>query len=316
MYTDELIASEDVTDVDRDDKRRWHLRLPEPNPRATRTVLTYKEYVKEKSTEAPAPVADASEMPPGCEYNRNGELCRRDARGFLYPLDENGERRRYKHIKRPREVEPYIWYDLTYPEKERMAEEYKATAASPTPSSPSPVPRQPPLVCAPLGWDNILVTGVSGHDQAQVKHTPVVAANIDIDHVSLDGHAMVDRPPWEQFDLDANDYLVDSNPKYWNTVEGPCYKDFPTAGAVPSTTPSSDQSESKCKPVRGNQGDVIPAMPLLVDEEWNQVYPTGWGDRPTDPYGLVCPTEITFHASWKDIARRSIAEPADARSTR
>ena len=48
-------------------------------------------------------------------------------------------------------------------------------------------------------------------------------------------------------------------------------------------------ASSGCKPVRGNQGDVIPAMPLLVDEDWNQVYPTGWGDRPEDPYGFGLP---------------------------
>ena len=82
---------------------------------------------------------------------------------------------------------------------------------------------------------------------------------------------MVDRPPWEQFDLDTNDYLVDSDPKYWNNVEGPCHRDFPTAGAVPSSTSRTTHRESGrepvipassgCKPARGNPGDVIPAMP-------------------------------------------------------
>ena len=61
-------------DSNRDDKRIWHRRLPPPNPRATRTVLTYLEYVGtgEEPVARGAPV-DA-DLPEGCEYNRNGEL--------------------------------------------------------------------------------------------------------------------------------------------------------------------------------------------------------------------------------------------------
>ena len=151
-----------------------------------------------------------------------------------------------------------------------------------------------------------------------------MAANVDIDHVSLDGHAMVDRPPWEQLDLDANDHLIDSDHKYWNTVEGPCHKDFPTAGAVPSA-PSAHQTQdsgrepvhpdpSGRKPVRKDPGDVIPAMPLLVEDDWNHIYPPGWDEQPDDPYGVLH-TEIISHALLKGTARKFTAEPDDALST-
>ena len=44
LISNKLILSEEVTDENRSDNRRWHLFLPEPNPRATRTVLHYKHY--------------------------------------------------------------------------------------------------------------------------------------------------------------------------------------------------------------------------------------------------------------------------------
>ena len=60
LWSNVLIASEDVADEDRDDQRRWHLRLPEPNPRATKTVLTYKELddrTQDEGLRAPDPCA-------------------------------------------------------------------------------------------------------------------------------------------------------------------------------------------------------------------------------------------------------------------
>ena len=157
------------------------------------------------------------------------------------------------------------------------------------------------MACAPLGWDNLLVSGVSGRDHAQVEHAPVMTAYADNDHVTSGGYAMVDRPPWEQFDLDANDYLIDSNPKYWNTVEGPSYKDFPTAGAIAPSIPGSQgkadegtpvlAASSVRKPAKQSPDNVIPAMPLLVNED-------------SDPYGSVCPTGILYRDSSKDTERK------------
>ena len=89
------------------------------------------------------------------------------------------------------------------------------------------------MTCAPLGWANVLSTVASGPDHAPVKQTPVAAAPTDADHVIGEQFAMADIPPWEQFDRDANDYLVDSGSKYWNNVEGPSYGEFPTSAAVP-----------------------------------------------------------------------------------
>ena len=162
--------------------------------------------------------------------------------GFLYPLDENGERRHYKNVQRPKEVEPYIWYGLKFAEEEKMAEEYRK-ARAPEPPPPEPADSGAPLAFAPLGWDNIMVAGASGPDLAQIEHVPVVAADVDIDHVAMVGHAMVDRPPWEQFDLDANDYLVDSNLVYWNDVDGPRQRSFATAGVSPA---AASKPEEKC----------------------------------------------------------------------
>jgi len=130
-----------------------------------------------------------------------------------------------------------------------------------------------------------------------------MTAYADNDHVTSGGYAMVDRPPWEQFDLDANDYLIDSNPKYWNTVEGPSYKDFPTAGAIAPSIPGSQgkadegtpvlAASSGRKPVKQSPGNVIPAMPLLVNDDWDPAHPKRWADD-SDPYGFGLPYRDTI----------------------
>ena len=38
--------------------------------------------------------------------------------------------------------------------------------------------------------------------------------------------------------------------------------------------------------MRPPKGGVIPAMPLLVDEGWCDIYPPGWSHEPDDPYGF------------------------------
>ena len=48
-----LIASEEVTDENRDDRGKWHAKLPEPVPGVTHTVLLYKEPLSEKKGESP-----------------------------------------------------------------------------------------------------------------------------------------------------------------------------------------------------------------------------------------------------------------------
>ena len=115
---------------------------------ASRTVLLHKEKYKEKKKSDPADY-ETSGLPKGCEYNQRGELCKRDARGFLYPLDEHGERWRYRSIQRPKEVEPDIWYGLTLAEKEKMVEEY-CMAKTPKPSAPEPASGEAPVACARL----------------------------------------------------------------------------------------------------------------------------------------------------------------------
>ena len=90
------------------------------------------------------------------------------------------------------------------------------------------------VACAPLGWSSVLLKSASGHDQAPVKTTPIVASVHEVDHFVAEEHAMVDIPPWEQFDRAANDYLASSASQYWNGVEGTDYTSFPTTGAVPT----------------------------------------------------------------------------------
>ena len=61
-----LILSEEVTDKNRGDNRRWHLPLPEPNPRATRAVLHYKHCaVPPPKADKKAPVIPEGELPLG-----------------------------------------------------------------------------------------------------------------------------------------------------------------------------------------------------------------------------------------------------------
>ena len=163
------------------------------------------------------------------------------------------------------------------------------------------------VACAPLGWANVLTPGASGTDHSPTKHTPVSAASTDADHVIGEQFAMADIPPWEQFDRDANDYLVNRSSEFWNNVGGPGYDEFPTAGAVPCYAGNSAKSKminagervsggnaahsrasggNAARPA--NAGDVVPAMPLLIDGlDWTNVFPPGWSDQPPDdPYGF------------------------------
>ena len=41
--------------------------------------------------------------------------------------------------------------------------------------------------------------------------------------------------------------------------------------------------------MKNDPGDIIPAMPLLVNEDRDQVFPRGWADQPQDPYGFGLP---------------------------
>ena len=100
--TNQLIASDEVTDENRDTRGRWQTRLPNPRPDVTRTVLFYRDRLPDtKGGRSGTAEGRTSGLPEGCEYNRHGELCKRDVRGFLYPLDENGERRHCKDVRRP-----------------------------------------------------------------------------------------------------------------------------------------------------------------------------------------------------------------------
>ena len=101
---------------------------------------------------------------------------------------------------------------------------------------------------------------------------------------------------------DANDYLVSSASNYWNDIDGTDYTAYPTAGAVPTdrrsqsfisqvdrgrkTAPTPDGNRDR-KVASQDRGDITPAMPLLIDEEWSQVYPKGLGgEPPDDPFGF------------------------------
>ena len=76
LITNKLILSEEVTDKNRGDNRRWHLPLPEPNPRATRTVLHYKHY----AVPPPAVEKPKAPSPPGGELSPwNGVQSQRRA---------------------------------------------------------------------------------------------------------------------------------------------------------------------------------------------------------------------------------------------
>ena len=75
--------------------------------------------------------------------------------------------------------------------------------------------------CAPSGWDNVLSVGASENDHPQVLSVPATAVDFGTDHAKDDSHAMVDRPPWEQFDLDANEFLINDYLRYHKDVEGP-----------------------------------------------------------------------------------------------
>ena len=63
--------------------------------------------------------------------------------------------------------------------------------------------------------------GASEIDHPQVTNVPAMAATTGADHTRNDSHAMVDRPPWEHWDQDANEFLIGDYLKYYNDVEGP-----------------------------------------------------------------------------------------------
>ena len=67
-----------------------------------------------------------------------------------------------------------------------------------------------------------------------------MAADVDTDHVTMVSHAMVDRPPWEQLDLDANDYLVDGTLGYWNNVDGTRQESFAAADVIPGAASKTE----------------------------------------------------------------------------
>ena len=63
-------------------------------PRATTIVLYYREPIAKDESKPKLDPNDAGYLKElGYECNRNGELCQRDGRGHLYPVDDRGARK-------------------------------------------------------------------------------------------------------------------------------------------------------------------------------------------------------------------------------
>ena len=249
----------------------------------------------------------------------------------MYPVDEKGKRKWNKRIPRPPEVEPYIWWGMKVAEQEAYIKDVKPAAAAKIDSQKDSQPTATtPVVCAPLGWSSVLLESASGPDPAPIKHAPIVASAHEVDHFVAEEHAMVDVPPWEQFDRGANDYLVSSASPYWNGVDGSDYTSYPTAGAVPTdrrsqqlishvargretaATPEDSRGRRAASGDRGTSSRLCHSS--LTKSGLRCFRRAGGTNLLRIPSGLAYSTGTPSLGLWKSIARRFNVGDVVARS--